>query len=140
MGKRLASLEARMAELEDRGAQAKTAATTARLHTNLPELYARKVRELDRLIADEAHKAETMMLIRSLTERVVLTPEGDEFVVVLHGDLARILAICGAAGSDVAAAADGTFGPNRRGPAPYDASPQLSVGAGIGFEPMTFRL
>ena len=57
MGEHLAGLEARKAELEDQAAQTTTTATPVRLHPNLPQLYARKVGELERLIADETHRA-----------------------------------------------------------------------------------
>ncbi len=136
---RLADLERRKSELADEMASNKRPAAPVRLHPNLAGLYARKVGELERLIADDEHKAEAMSLIRSMIDQIVLTPDGRELKAELHGDLARILSICEGAG--IVQARDGTNGsakskwPGRQAP-----GHQLSVGAGIGFEPMTFRL
>ncbi|MCZ8102043.1 MAG: hypothetical protein O9972_29620 [Burkholderiales bacterium] len=70
------------------------------LHPRLPELYRRKVAELERVL-EGPDRAEAMELIRSMIERVEITPraDGNGVDAVLHGDLAAILAACGAAGS-----------------------------------------
>jgi site-specific DNA recombinase len=45
------------------------------LHPNLAELYRRKVDELEIALNDEATKAEAAVIVRSLIDMVVLTPE-----------------------------------------------------------------
>ena len=71
-----------------------------------------------------------MDAIAALIQRVVLTPRADApgLDAVLHGDLAEILALCG------------EVKPNDRRPAVGTAGRQVSVVAGAGFEPATFRL
>ena len=65
------------------------------LHPNLPEVYRKKVEELEAVLADPELGPEAMAAIRSMIGRIVLTPgEGGGVEAVLEGDLARILAIC----------------------------------------------
>jgi hypothetical protein len=59
--------------------------------------------------------------MRGLIDRIVLTPIDGELRAELHGDLA-VLA---------------RFAQEERG---SDGNPRLSVVAGVGFEPTTFRL
>ena len=77
-----------------------------------------------------------MELIRSLIETIVLTPRGrgGGLEAILHGDLARIL-VCAAA----AATPTDSDKPLRRVVA-LEGLVELSVVAGTGFEPVTFRL
>ena len=108
-------------------------ATPIALHPNLPLLYRKKVEELEAVLADPGLGPEAMDAIRAMIARIVLTPRptgGME--VVLEGDLARILAICEGAEHRNARLSGGRSAdvPNR----------QLSVVAGAGFEPATFRL
>ena len=69
-------------------------------------------------------------LLRSLIDRIELRPGGENqgIAATLYGDLAQILALC----------AD----PDRTKKLPKAAASgsQLSVVAGVGFEPTTFRL
>ncbi len=97
-------------------------------HPNLPDLYRRKVEQLE-LILDGPDRTQAMDLIRSMIERVVLHPrnEGKGLNAELYGDLANILSACaGAQKKD--ALEQGLTGR------------QLSLVAGTGFEPVTFRL
>ncbi len=80
------------------------------------------------LLRDET-KAEAAETVRTPVNQVTLVPENGELAIVLRGDLAAMLsyaankkpgAVSGA-GSDALAV-------------------QASLVAGIGFEPMTFRL
>ncbi len=65
------------------------------VHPNLAAVYRRKVEELESLLDDAQHKDEAMELIRSLIDKIVLTPkEGGGVDALLHGDLARILMLC----------------------------------------------
>ena len=89
-----------MAALEAEKATARTrldqlgAAPPVRLHPNLGAVYTEKVARLaDALNAPET-KVEAGEVIRSLIERIVLTPEGERLKAELYGDLAGILALC----------------------------------------------
>ena len=65
------------------------------LHPNLPQLYRRKVEELERLLADPELALQAMAAIQALITRIALTPrEEGGLAVDLHGDLAQILLIC----------------------------------------------
>ena len=67
------------------------------MHPNLAAVYRKKVEELESLLEDAAHLDEGMELIRSLINKIVLTPrESGGVEAILHGDLARILALCSA--------------------------------------------
>ena len=98
-------------------------------YPNLPELYRRKVAQLEAVL-EGPDRAEAMDLIRSMIDRVELRTrsEGKELDAVLHGDLAAILSACA--------------GAVEKGNAPdlAIAGRQLSLVAGTGFEPVTFRL
>jgi site-specific DNA recombinase len=69
---------------------------------------------------------EAFELIRSLIDKVVVTPTEGEMHIDLHGELAGILGLCRE---------------GRRGGG-FDAETvaQIKVVAGAGFEPATFRL
>jgi DNA invertase Pin-like site-specific DNA recombinase len=101
--------------------------TPIRLHPNLPDLYRRKVAALTEALNRPDAAAEAGDLIRGLIDRVVLTPADGALRAELRGDLATL-----------AAFAEGRANKN---PGAAGAGPGLlSVVAGIGFEPMTFRL
>ena len=122
---RLDLLEARKRELVDTLA-ATTPTTTVRIHPNLAVLYRRRVEDLERLFEDDTTRDEAFQIVRSLIDRVVLTPTDDGLAAELHGDLAGILALCDTQ--------------NRKRPTAEAVRRQLSVVAGAGFEPATFRL
>jgi len=63
-------------------------------------------------------------VLRSLAKEIVLTPQDDELKIDLRGDLAGILAIS----------------LKTKTPATGTGVSQVNLVAGIGFEPMTFRL
>ena len=98
-------------------------------HPRLAEIYARRI---DRLMEElnRPDHAEASDLIRSLIEKIELHPRKDSkgLDAVLFGDLAGILGLC-------AEAQD-----NKKRPAANDAGRRMSVVAGAGFEPTTFRL
>ncbi len=100
------------------------------LHPNLGELYRRKVARLEASLSDPAVKDEAGAILRSLIDRVVLQPRDRDkgLDAILEGDLARILAFC-----------EGSAGTKKR-PGSLEPGRQLSVVAGAGFEPATFRL
>jgi site-specific DNA recombinase len=138
------SLKARMAELEAEkaGLEERLASTPEppkiRLHPNLPGLYREKVAALEEALADPAIKAEAAEAIRGQIERITLTPnDRGTLDIQLHGDLARILELCEAAegGRERAGRGSKHERPGHGGP-----GRGLSVVAGAGFEPATFRL
>ena len=99
------------------------------LHPALPQVYAAKVARLEEALNDPAIREEANELLRTLIERVELQPgaEGGPVRAVVRGDLAQILEVCeNAAG-------------NKKRPA-AGAGGVLSVVAGAGFQPATFRL
>ena len=129
------SMKARMAELEAEKAalEARLAAAPeppkVRLHPNLAGLYREKVAALEQALADPEIKAEAAEIVRSQIERITLTPNAEDGLDVhLYGDLARILQFCEM--GEHKHQRPGTNVPGR----------ELSVVAGAGFEPATFRL
>ena len=97
------------------------------LHPNIGELYARKIGDLKSLIQNEATKNQATEIIRSLTDKIVVSPTGQRgrSDVVLHGALASILAYANdTAQSGVVSSGVG----------------MVLLVAGVGFEPTTFRL
>ena len=76
MKARMDELEAEKAMLEERLAAAPEP-PKIRLHPNLPGLYREKVAALEQALADPAIKAEAAEVIRSLIERITLTPRED---------------------------------------------------------------
>jgi site-specific DNA recombinase len=74
--------------------------------------------------ADDMGRAEAANRLRSLVSRIVLTPEHGQVAIGVNGDLAGILAIAH----------------EKTPPASADGVSQVKLVAGIGFEPMTFRL
>jgi site-specific DNA recombinase len=127
---RMRGLETRKAELAAAlGAQPET--SPIELHPNLAELYRRKVGELEIALNDESIKAEASELLRSLIDKVELTPEAEApngLKAELHGDLASILSLCESGARKQKLSGAGA------------SESQLSVVAGVGFEPTTFRL
>ena len=97
------------------------------LQPNIGELYARKIRDLNSLLQNDATKHQATEIIRSLIEKIVVSPTGQRgrSEVVLHGALASILAYA----NDTA----------QSGVLSNDVGRVLLV-AGVGFEPTTFRL
>jgi site-specific DNA recombinase len=98
------------------------------LRLDLAEIYRSKVSALTTAFEDAALRADAFERIRALIESVVMTPEGNELAVLLRGELAAMLELCGG---------DETQKP------PADCSEgvlQIKVVAGVGFEPTTFRL
>ena len=138
------SLRSRMTDLEQRRAalKARIAAATVPppkvvLHPNVSALYSEKVANLRAALTDPAVQPEATEILRGLMERIVLTPDADEpdgLRAELHGDLAVLLRLAEgtlpAARKTTATSGGGTCVPVSL----------LSVVAGTGFEPVTFRL
>jgi DNA invertase Pin-like site-specific DNA recombinase len=87
---RMKALEARKAEVEAEIAGSESP-SIVRLHPNAAEIYRRKVAELELALNEESIKAEAADVLRSLIDRVVLTPVAeapDGIDARLHGELA----------------------------------------------------
>ena len=91
---------------------------------NLAELYREKVTELHAALGDPELRTEALDLIRSLIERVEFYPAEDGFQIELVGEIANMVRL--------------SVGPQSLGSTVERSS--VKVVAGIGFEPMTFRL
>ncbi|MGN6099331.1 MAG: hypothetical protein ACTHP8_24240 [Bosea sp. (in: a-proteobacteria)] len=62
---------------------------------NLAEAYCRRVADLESLLDDPDLRDEELEAIRSVIERIVVSPrDGGGVDLELRGDLARILAVC----------------------------------------------
>ncbi len=128
LGDRLADLEKQQELLEARLSEAPPSAV--RLHPRLAEVYAEKVQQLEQALNDPNIRAEAAEVLRSLIDRIELRPkgEGQGVAATLHGDLAKILGLCDDSGR------------KQKLPKVGASGSQLSVVAGVGFEPTTFRL
>ncbi len=98
----------------------------ALLRPNMAHEYRRRIDGLFKALSDEHTRLEASEDIRALVGQIIVSPgENGEPELLLKGDLAGILSL--AAG--------------RKTPAhPQDERVLLSVVAGAGFEPATFRL
>ena len=124
---RLRELEARQDELRERLATAP--ADIPDIHPNVAGLYRRKVERLAEALRDPQERNEAAEAVRGLIERIVLTSgaKRGEMDVTLHGDLGAVLEWTAKGAKENATDA----------PAP---GMSVSVVAGAGFEPATFRL
>ena len=124
---RLRELEARQDELTERLSAAP--ADLPDIHPNIADIYRRKVARLAEALDHPEDRDAAASAIRGLIERIVLTPgeKWAEMDAVLHGDLGTIVEWAG-----------NGHGNTRTGtPMP---GMSVSVVAGAGFEPATFRL
>jgi len=98
-----------------------------RLHPNVAEVYRQTVLSLIDVLGQDDN-AEARDMVRGLIETITLVPEDGTLRVEIRGELASILSLSAA----------GCAAP---GVAPTAAlAQQVKMVAGIGFEPMTFRL
>ncbi len=136
VGERLEKLQSRQAEVEAELQMVQAPAPVPRLSARGIELYQEKVANLEASLNDPRVKQEAGEALRTLIEKIVLTPDPtalDGLAAELHGDLATILNLSEPAPSS------GRIN-NKKAPGTSVPGAQLSVVAGIGFEPMTFRL
>ena len=96
------------------------------LHPNMAHHYRVQVDELCAALQEdsEAKRMTAADTLRSLVKNIILTPENGELQIDVRGDLAGILAIS----------------LKSKRPAGGAGQSQVKMVAGIGFEPMTFRL
>ena len=121
---RLEALEADKAALEQDTAEPPALPS---IHPNLAERYRNAVARLQDEIADPELATEAKSVLRSLVKTIMVYPgtKRGEVELELHGELAVILAFAQGA-------------KNKSGTSPSRI--QVSVVAGAGFEPTTFRL
>src|SRR5262249_10055904 len=116
----MAVLEARRVELSARLEAAPT--PMPRLHPNLAEVYRQKVINLAEALNEEDTRLEAAECIRELIEEVRLVPRRGELEIEVYGELAALINL-----------ANGH--PRSKG-----TGVQITLVAGTGFEPVTFRL
>ena len=124
---RMRELEARQDEIAERLSSAPV--DLPDIHPNIAIVYRRKVERLAEALADPRDRDEAADAIRGLIERIVLTPgeKRGQMDAALHGDLGTILEWAGNG--------------RRKGATDTPGSGMsVSVVAGVGFEPTTFRL
>ena len=116
----IAALEDRRTQLGDRLKQAP--APLPRLHPNLAEIYRLKVAKLAEALADDECCEDAAAAIRSLIDEVRLVPEDRELKIELFGELGALFALA------------------NEHPRSKETGVQVTMVAGAGFEPATFRL
>ena len=98
------------------------------IHPALPEVYRKRVAELQTSLLDPSSNDEAIEIIRSLIEALILTPVNGKLEIELRGELTGILSLCAGA-KQQKPAQSGT-----------ERALQVKMVAGTGFEPVTFRL
>jgi site-specific DNA recombinase len=93
-----------------------------RLHPNLAELYRQKVINLAEALNDEDSRLEAAECIRELIEEIRLVPQKGKLRVELYGELAALINLA------------------NEHPRSKGTGVQITLVAGAGFEPATFRL
>ena len=93
------------------------------LHPGIAEIYRRKVADLTHALNEDSLRSEAAEIIRSLIGSIRLVPHTDRLLIELEGELAAILALT-----------------NDKRPRPESRGRQITLVAGVGFEPTTFRL
>lgn len=126
------ALESRKAELAALLADAP--ADTPDMLPSASLVYAKKVAHLTEALNRPEDRAEAAQALRGLIERIVLRPgaKRGQIDATLHGELGTILSWTTARNSKK--------GIQTKTPAARATGVSVSVVAGIGFEPMTFRL
>ena len=97
-----------------------------RLHPNLATIYKEKIANLVQALNNPNTLIEANTAIRQLIERVQLIPVNGELKIELYGELAALLKL-------------GTE-PKDEHPQAESKGVQITLVAGVGFEPTTFRL
>ena len=127
---KMGRLEARKDQLTDQLARAEQPPPL--LHPGLALIYRERISSLSDALSRPDTRYEAAEAIRSLVSAIDLAPEDGKLSVVLRGDLAAMLA----------------FAANKKKPGAPSLEAGLarallsqeSLGAGTGFEPVTFRL
>ena len=93
-----------------------------RLHPNLSELYRQKIEKLHETLNQQDIQSEASEAIRGLIDEIRLSPDDGNLKIELYGDLAGMLALA------------------NNSPPSENEGLQVTLVAGVGFEPTTFRL
>ncbi|MEQ9190988.1 MAG: recombinase family protein [Alphaproteobacteria bacterium] len=133
-GKFSEALSNRLAELENYKAKFEAQLKEnmnqepVRLHPRLAKIYSQKVANLAATLSDPEIKIEAVEALRGLVDRIEVCPrDGQGSDLLLVGDIANILKMAESRGK-------------KKLPEAKTSGSQLSVVAGAGFEPATFRL
>ncbi len=111
------------------------------LHPNAADIYKRKVADLEASLANPEICLQAGEALAALIDKIVLIPADDQpdhLAIELHGDLAAILSAV-STGSGATNAERPRYG-TRNGDGTGASASLLSLVAGAGFEPATFRL
>ena len=93
-----------------------------RLHPNLAEFYRQKIMNLAEALNEEDTRLEAAECLRELIEEIRLVPKSGKLQVELYGELAALLNLA------------------NKYPRSKETGVQITMVAGVGFEPTTFRL
>jgi site-specific DNA recombinase len=90
---RLAALESEKVEVTARlrASQAEGPTNVVEFHPGLPVLYRQKVEQLQTSLKDETLRREAMAILRTLIEKVIVTPSESGVEVTLYGELGALL-------------------------------------------------
>ena len=97
-----------------------------RLHPNLPAIYQGKITSLIDALNTPDTITQANEAIRQLIKRIRLVPEDNTLNIELFGELAALISL--------------GIGPNDKHPLADAEGVQVTLVAGAGFEPATFRL
>ena len=116
-GLRSPGLQDELLGLERRQVELKAAIEAAplpapRFHPKLADVYRRKVTDLHSALSDPEARTEAAEILRTLVERVTVRSDGEGHVVVLTGDIVKLLAL-----------------PGGQVPASFDSSVKVVAGA-----------
>ena len=126
----MSELEKRKDDLDDR--LRKSERPPPLLHPSLAAAYRQRIDSLSKALGGPDTRDEAAEVVRSLGSAIKLTPEDGKLSVVLCGDLAAMLAF--------AAHKKKPGAPLLEAGLARGLLSQGSLGAGTGFEPVTFRL
>jgi site-specific DNA recombinase len=134
---RLRELEARQEALHERLGRAPEPLPD--IHPNVAEIYRRKVERLADALNHPKDRHKAAEAIRGLIERITLTPgpKRGQIDATLHGELGSILEWLARNNRDGRVAKKAQ---NANTPGLMGSGVSVSVVAGVGFEPTTFRL
>ena len=98
-----------------------------RLHPNLATVYRQQVERLQDALNQPDIRDEAIQVLRSLVERVSISPAKNGLEIEILGEIAKMVELA-------------MENQAKRATLDEEAARSVKVVAGIGFEPMTFRL
>ena len=121
MREELEVLDTRKKELT--AALAAATPNPVRLHPNLAAVYRTKIEQLRKALNQDDTRTEATSILRGLIDEIRLIPNGKELRIHLVGQLAELFSLA-----------------QYKKPGLKEAGLQVTLVAGVGFEPTTFRL